>query len=678
MLNFREGSGNIAYDESAAANHGYLGQGIPWGTSPAWGCPLATDPTPTAPVVVRLRTAGGQGLSGGIVSYQSPGGIWLGLGTTGANGEASGQVPSTVTKFRMSYAGRSVEKTQALGAPVEFVTTRVELRFSDSIEYSDEAGGWIVYQKPAMELLPGSYTFRFGTAGTLPFTVGAAEVRKSVAAAKLVDSAGAGLASGAAQYYLAGWRNCTNNPTNAAGVAFCVFDGAVGSLQFSMDYAFSRGTVTQDIAQNSYVVFRTVSVLFALKDSAGNALDTGTAQYYSSGWRPVGTTVSGQVRKELLPGTFDFAMDYAYTRQQKRQDIGVDAVVVFQTRQISVRLNNSAGAPLGSGTAQYYASGWRAFGAIANGESRKELFAGTYPFSVDYSYSRQEKSQNVESDPVVVFQTRQVVVQLKDSTGNPLSGGTAQYYSSGWRTLGAITGGEARAELFGASYNFAVDYAYTRAEKTQDIAADGVVVFQTRRVSIEVRDSAGNLLEGSAPQYYGAGWRGLGSGSAELFGGTYNFAVTYNYTRAEKQQNVAANPVVAFQTRAIAVQLRDHAGAPLEGGSVQLYSSGWRSLGVATGGALITQLFPGAYNFAMNYGYGRQEVTADTNATNDVVFRTGLVTSASATCISYYAAGWRAFTNGMQLMAGSYLFRFSDGTADTSTAIGGGAVNTIH
>ena len=573
-------------------------------------------------VTVELKDSTGGPLSGGVVQYYSGG--WQAFGTTDASGRISKELQPGTYTFSMNYAFARQEKAQniATDPTVVFQTTNVTIQ--------------------------------------------------------LKDSTGALMDTDTVQYYSGGWRNIGS--TSGGQVAKELLPG---SYTFSMNYAYARQEKAQNIATNPIVVFQTISVTVQLKDSTGTLMDTGTVQYYSGGWRDIGSTSGGQVNKELLPGTYTFSMNYAFARQEKAQNIAADSVVVFQTTNVTIQLKDSTGALMDTATVQYYSGGWRDIGSTSGGQVNKELLPSTYTFSMNYAFARQEKAQNIATNPTVVFQTTQVTIQLKDSNGALIDTGTVQCYSGGWRDIGTTSGGQVTKELLPGSYTFSINYAFARQEKAQNIAINPTVVFQTINVTVQLKDSTGTLMDTGTVQYYSGGWRGIGSTSGgqvskELLPGSYTFSMNYGYARQEKAQNISTNPTVVFQTTNVTIQLKDNAGTLMDTGTVQYYSGGWRDIGSTSGGQVNKELLPGSYTFSVNYAFARQEKSQNVTANPIVVFQTGQVHSDSNSCTQYYAGGWRAFIQDMELLPATYTFRFNDGTLDTQYTIITGTVNPIH
>ena len=144
----------------------------------------------------------------------------------------------------------------------------------------------------------------------------------------------------------------------------------------------------------------------------------------------------------------------------------------------------------------------------------------------------------------------------------------------------------------------------------------------------------------------------------------------------QKSQNVGTNPSVVFQTTLVTMKLLSSTNAELSGGA-QYYASGWKAFG---GGTTTTtmELLPLTYTFKISYAGASQQKSQNVGTNALVTFQTVQVLSDSGKCVSYYAGGWKTFTQDMELLPGAYTFRFSDRTRNTSYTIVIGAVKHIH
>ena len=575
-------------------------------------------------VMMRLQTCAGTGLSGGTVRYGAGSTYTTSFfpgGATGENGETSAEMFPGTYSFEMGYQGTSQAKVSVAmpsASPLVWTTTKVTLQYNGQISYGGSTGQSAWFTKPSMQFLPGgTYKFHFQNpeAGRLDLSWSGCEFTGSVAALKLVDSSEVGIPGATAQYYDGGWKNIPGS-TDENGLLPFLIPGLKGNMPFAINHAFARQENSQDIGSDSIIVFQTQNVVVELRDHESN-LDTlpeeGTVQYYSGGWHDIGPTVDGAVSIELLPLNYPFSMEYAFARQEMSQNVGINQLVTFQTQPAVVELLNSGGDQFGNDNlVQYYSGGWHDIGGTVNGAVSIELLPLNYPFSINHAFARQEMSQNIGSNPLVTFQTTNVTVELRDSQENLISnGGIVQYYSGGWHDIGPASGGTVSIELLPLSYPFSMTYAYTRQEKTQNVGINQLVTFQTTNVTVELRNSQGNLIS--------------------------------------------------------------------DGGTVQYYSGGWRDIGPASGSTVSIELLPLNYPFSMDYAFARQEKTQSVTFPNTtVVFQTGQVQSDSGNCTDYYSGSWRPFTNNMELLPLSYPFRFSDGQPQTSYTITGGNVNHIH
>jgi hypothetical protein len=161
-----------------------------------------------------------------------------------------------------------------------------------------------------------------------------------------------------------------------------------------------------------------------------------------------------------------------------------------------------------------------------------------------------------------------------------------------------------------------------------------------------------------------------------LTSGTYNFQISWAGATQQKSQNVGTNPNVVFQTTLVTVKLVSSVNVQLSGGA-RYYAGSWKTFGRGTTTATM-ELLPRTYKFQVSYAGASQQINQNTATNPNVIFKTVQVHSDSGKCTSYYAGGWRTFTQDMQLLPGAYKFRFSDKTRDTSYTLVVGAVKHIH
>jgi YD repeat-containing protein len=408
----------------------------------------------------------------------------------------------------------------------------------------------------------------------------------NVVTVELKDSIGGPTTGGVVQYYSGGWQ--AFGITDASGRVSRELQP--GTYTFSMSYAFARQEKVQNVATNPTVIFQTTNVTIQLKDSTGALIDTGTVQYYSGGWRNIGSTSGGQVSKELLPASYTFSMTFGFARQERSQNIATNPTVIFQTNKVTIQLKDSTGVLIDTGAVKYYAGGWRDIGSTSDGQIIKEMLPASYTFSMTYGFARQEKSQNVVTNPTVVFQTIRITVELRDSVNSLMDTGTVQYYSGGWRDIGSTSGGQVSKELLPASYTFSMNYGFARQEKSQNITTNPIVIFQTKKVTIQLKDSTGVLIDTGVIQYYAGGWRDIGSTSGgqvskELLSRNYTFSMNYAYARQEKSQNIGIDSVLVFQTGQV------HSDS---NHCTRYYAGGWRMF------IQDMELLPLAYTFRFN------------------------------------------------------------------------------
>lgn len=500
----------------------------------------------TIPIKAKVETCTGVGLEGAFVTYGSVNGGFNNFGTTGSDGLVSNELfPGNDRTFyaRINATTSAIQTMTVADTPdplVTFNTTAVTIQNSGTIAHGSANGGWYPFTKPTMEMFAGTHTFLINGV-QIPINIGDCNYTSSVAIVKLINSTGAGIAGATAQYYDGGWKDIPGT-TDTSGMLPVVIPGQKGNLTFAINYAGARIQKIQNIALNSLVIFQTTAVTVKLLNEAGTSELPADASYYAGGWKSFGTTQT-TATMELLPTTYPFRVSYLGTSIQKNQNVATDPVVKFNTKVVMVKLLSSGGSELAA-DASYYASGWKTFGTTT---STLELLPTTYPFRVSYLGASIQKNQDINIDPVVVFNTVPVTFKLLSSTNFELPAEGA-FYASGWKPFGDGTITEV-AELLPTTYPFRVTYGGASIQKNQNVATDPVVIFKTKLVTMKLVNAIGIELPGSS-QYYASGWKTFGGGTTtttmDLLPTTYSFKVTYNGAGLQKNQNVDVDPLVVF------------------------------------------------------------------------------------------------------------------------------------
>jgi hypothetical protein len=656
-------------------------------------------------VVVKLLNSGGSGLADGSASYYKS--VWKTIGTTPSNGILSFAMPGApgTYSFRMSYAGFTQQKSNiniATTNPVVFQTLSTVVHFKDSldapwtggsIEYY--ASGWKTFGSgltdgfgnSSMELLPGAYSFRMSWKGYTQqqsnvniTTTNPVIFQTSPMVVHFKDSSNEPLSGGYIEYYASGWKIFGSGLTGGSGNAS--MELLPGTYSFRMSWSgYTQQKSNINITAVNPLEFQTQSVYARLEQKAlpNDGIPGGAAQYYASGWKPLGTTnADGNTPSlELLPGSYSFKMTYAGATEQKSNiDITTINPVVFQTvnEVMSVMLQNSNGNPISGGVVNYYASGWKPFGTtnesgIAAGP---ELLPGKYSFRMTHGGYAQQKSNiditKAENKPLV-FTTIDMLVTLKDSHGNPIEGGEIKYYASGWKELGVTDeNGEARFELLPGTYSFRMAYAgYTQQKSNINIETTNPLAFQMVEMVVKLKDSANQPLNGGVVKYYASGWKNFGitdsAGEArlQLLPGTYSFQMGWaGYTQQKSNIDISTTNPLEFQTLSMGVKLATCNDTSLEGGVIKYYASGWKSFGTTDAdGSASLELLPGSYSFQMSWaGQTEQRSNVDIASVNPLVYNTTTVSLQFPGPIQYYAGGWKTYTSPMELLPYNYTFKF--------------------
>jgi hypothetical protein len=362
-----------------------------------------------------------------------------------------------------------------------------------------------------------------------------------------------------------------------------------------------------------------------LVNSSGTNLTSGSLQYYDGSWKDAINNNDGTFKVSTNLKSVSLRMTYEGGSQTKSNVPVGPNVVVFQTVNTQVKLQNSTGMPIDTGSVQYYYSSWQALGRTMNGAATKELLPANYTFRMTYATATNDKQQDIGTNPTVVFTTVSAAVQLKNSQGNFIDQGTVQYYFSSWQNLGTTTNGVATKELLPGNYTFRMTYAFATNDKQQNIGTAPTVVFSTVNAMVQLKNSLGSFIDQGTVQYYFSSWQNLGTTTngvvtKELLPGSYTFRMTYETVTNDKVQNIATSSTVGFATVLCTVRVKNAQGQPVDGAQVSYYFSSWRSIGATVTGQLTKELLPASLTFRETIGSATQNKVQNVGTSSLVEF----------------------------------------------------------
>jgi hypothetical protein len=637
----------------------------------------------TVRVVIQLKDSAGNLTNGGVV--QAGCGGWPGIGTTGCNGQGTlyhERFPG-VFNYRMSFNGTTEEQEHDVSTPFVFQTVQAVIQLQDHLGNPLDGGvvqfgigGWPVIGttgdggsgQVTYEIFAGTYRFR------MSYNHGAEEKQQDISTPVVFQTGLVKLHfSGSIKHGVGGWPAYTS-PTEM--------------LPISHKFRFSSSdhpTIDKWFTPTAGAVLEKSIVIVEFYDHAGNGIDGATVKYYHSGWKDLpGQT--GDDGSGILFGAIDGSMGnlkvrlyYGGGSKEKTQHQPTDSYYVFQTQLVTVELRDSGDNLIDTGEVKYYASGWKDFGTTSGGTVSKELLPLSYKYSMSYEGGT---AYQTTADATVTFSTHNVTVELRDSGGNLIDTGTVKYYASGWKDFGTTSSGVVRKELLPLSYKYSMSYEGGTAYQT---TADATVTFSTHNVTVELRDSDGNLIDTGTVKYYASGWKEFGTTSSgvvrkELLPLSYKYSMGYEGGTDYQTTNAST---VTFNTVEVTVRLQKGDGTSLSGGVAKYYASGWKSFGTTgSDGTVTKELLPLSYKFSMNYGGATNYVTQDVDDDPLVVFTAQNVPPTvkftdsgghgiAGALVKYYASGWKSFgttdSNGEvtkdDLLPGTYKFSLAHGGA---------------
>lgn len=296
----------------------------------------------------------------------------------------------------------------------------------------------------------------------------------------------------------------------------------------------------------------------SLLDSKDNGIAGGIVSYKLDEWIEAGNTDEAGILRVEVPEMLDYLdvkVTYDGQTAVKNQAIYENPDFLFKTINVQTTLTNNEGISLPNGSVTHTIESVNSFGITdSSGTCERELLPGVYTFAMTYEGQQQEKNQDIESNPVVDFNTIKTTIQLQNSKGGPLAKGIAAHQAIGDPIIIGATNdsGEVTKELLPGVYTFSMLFKEQTALLEQDITHSPTVTFSTVNVTAILTDIYDNPLKGGIIHSRITDWEKFGKTNnqgltkKELMPGMYQFRAIYNGDTLNLSQDVGQNPTVEF------------------------------------------------------------------------------------------------------------------------------------
>lgn len=293
-------------------------------------------------LVLNLQTCQGQGLAGGSIRYGNGNTYttwWFPNNPTDSTGRVEGQVFPGTYSFEMLYKATSDRKIGVVipagGDSLVWNTVNVNLTSSGSISYGGPNGVSTWFNKPSMELLPGTYKFKFLSTGEVKdLTLSGCNYTKNEVLVDVLDCNGQNQDSVNIKWYKYGNAgNKHDAGLTASNTMSVLIDSGVTKIGVVANYLGQSNTLVQTLAGNSTFTFQMIDVEVSLyNNDSTTALVPQDVKFYVYGQAGNKMQFPSSLHKCLLPGSYGFVVKYNET-SQNRNGINVlnENPVFFQT-----------------------------------------------------------------------------------------------------------------------------------------------------------------------------------------------------------------------------------------------------------------------------------------------------------------------------------------------------------